>query len=342
MKVARSINTVYRSQLRSPYAVGGVVIFLLLVTSVASLMFGQPILNPAKLFRLTFGGTGIDRIIVLQGRLPRLVLAILAGGLLATSGLLVQDTMRNSFAGPELLGVSSGAAVVMAGVIVLNAPIPPVWQPWYALAGGVLGGGTVLGLSRWSASPQQLVLIGASVSCLLSGAITAIISFGKASTVSLLYQYLVGQLVNRTWTHVLMVLPWCLLLPVSWLYSHKLNLLKLDDESAIGLGVRISRLRLLFLAISICVVAPVVATCGPISYVSLFAPHISRRILGTGDSRRVLPCSILIGSALLAIADLIGEVIFSPLEMPAGVFTVLIGGPVILLLLLRDRSGRSL
>lgn len=341
MTTAWSTAAPPRTRPRSPAVACGVGVGVLLLVGLLALMFGQPFLGPVHLWHLLGGGSPVDRVLAWQARLPRFTLGALAGALLALSGLLVQDTMRNSLAGPELLGVSAGSAVVMAAVIVLNVPIPPLWQPWCALAGGVVGGGTVIGLSWRARSPQQVVLIGASVSALLAGAITAIISFGQESTVSLLYQYLVGELVNRTWSQVLLLLPWCAVVIAAAALAPQLNLLRLGDEPATGLGVRTTLLRCCLLGLAIAAVAPVVATCGPIGYVALLAPHGARRWLNTSDARRVLPFAAIIGALLLTAADLVSELVFNPIEMPAGVFTVLLGGPVLLVVLRRSHWGEG-
>ena len=320
---------------RSPVAAGGLGVAVLLGVGLFALMVGDPFFGPVHLWHLLWGGSTVDRVLAWQARLPRFVLGALAGALLALSGLLVQDTMRNALAGPELLGVSSGSAVVMAAIIVLQVPVATAWQPWLAMAGGVVGGGAVIALSWGARSPEQVVLIGASVSALLGGAITAIISFGQQSTVSLLFQYLVGDLSNRTWSQVVLVLPWIAVLAIAYVFTPQLNLLRLGDEHATGLGVKATLVRFAVLGLAIAAVAPVVATCGPISYVALLSPHVARRVLGTSDARRVLPLAAIIGAILLTAADLVGQALLDPIEMPAGVFTVLLGGPVLLLVLRR-------
>jgi iron complex transport system permease protein len=318
---------------RTPVAAGGLGLTALLIAGLWALMVGEPFFNPVHLWHLLWGGSTVDRVLAWQARLPRFVLGALAGALLATSGALVQDAMRNALAGPELLGVSSGSALVMAVIIVLDVPVAAAWQPWLALAGGILGGGTVIALSWTARSPAQVVLIGASVSALLDGAITAVISLGQQSTVTLLYQYLVGDLADRTWSQVLVVLPWIAILAVAWVLAPQLNLLRLGDEPATGLGLKTAAVRFAVLGLAVAAVGPVIAVCGPISYVALLSPHAARRILGTHDARRVLPIAAIIGAVLLTAADVLAQVLLDPIEMPAGVFTVLLGGPVLLLLL---------
>jgi iron complex transport system permease protein len=305
-----------------------------------SMMAGTPPLSPERLWRvLANTDTHVAHVLVWQSRLPRFVLGALAGGLLATAGVLLQDVMRNALAGPEMLGVSSGAAAVMAAIIIFQLPIPYIWQPWLALFGGVLGGGMVVGASWGSRSPVRVILIGVAVSSLFNAVITTIISLGQQDTISLFYDYFVGGLENRTWTQVLLVLPWITALLLSYLFVKRLNVMQLGDDVAAGLGLKVAALRLVVFICAIALVAPVVATCGPIGYISLLAPHLTRHLLQTQDASRVLPVSALLGAILLTGADLLARTLFSPIEIPVGVWTTLLGGPLLLIFLGRRLRG---
>ncbi|GMA59611.1 hypothetical protein GCM10025859_00510 [Alicyclobacillus fastidiosus] len=253
---------------------------------------------------------------------------------------MLQNVMRNALAGPELLGVSSGSAAVMAAIIIFQLPISYTWQPWLALLGGVIGGGFVVVASWRDKAPARVILIGVAVSSLLNAVITTIVSLGQQDTISLFYDYFVGGLEDRTWVQVELILPWVVILCVSYLFARQLNTLQLGDELSVGLGLKVSVLRLLIFILAIALVAPVVATCGPISYIALLAPHIARHLLRTQDTLRIIPVSMLVGAVLLTYADFLARTLFSPLEIPVGVWTTLLGGPLLLLLLGR-RLGRN-
>jgi iron complex transport system permease protein len=193
---------------------------------------------------------------------------------------------------------------------------------------------------RRMGEPVRLVLMGVSVGALLYASIIAIISLGDQNSVALLYLYLLGSLANRTWDYVNMVWPWALVcIPLALMMARPLNLLQLGDDMAEGLGLKVVRWRLFIVILSAALVAAVVAVAGPIAYVALAAPHMARRTLRTPDARQVLPIAMLMGSVLLVGADLLAKNLFDPLELPVGLWTTLIGGPVLLILLRRQLGG---
>jgi iron complex transport system permease protein len=302
------------------------------------LMLGTPQLSVSELLTvLQGGGSHLASIVVPQLRLPREVLGALAGAMLALAGTLFQDSMRNPLAGPELLGVSSGASFVMAAIVIFHLPVPWPLYPVAALAGGVIAGSVSLLSMRRLGDPIRLVLMGVSVAALLHAGIIAIISLGEQNDVGLLFLYLLGSLANRTWDYVNLVWPWAVVcIPLALLMARPLNLLQLGDEVAEGLGLRVVRWRLLIMTVGATMVAAVVAVAGPISYIALTCPHMARRLLGTTDARMVLPVSMLMGSVLLVGADLLAKNLFNPLELPVGLWTTLIGGPLLLVLIRRQ------
>jgi iron complex transport system permease protein len=211
-----------------------------------------------------------------------------------------------------------------------------------ALAGGMLAGAVVLLSMRRINDPMRLVLMGVAMNALLYAAIITIVTLGQQQDVGLLYLYLLGSLANRTWLQLQVLLPWAAItIPLALLAARPLNLLQLGDEVAEGLGLRVTRMRMLLLLLSAALVAVVVAVAGPIAFVALMAPHMARRALGTPDARLVLPIAALMGAVLLTAADLVAKNLFDPLELPVGVWTTLIGGPLLLLLLRRELGGRQ-
>ncbi|MBD2246555.1 iron ABC transporter permease [Nostoc sp. FACHB-888] len=316
---------------------------LLVILGLLALLLGTPHLSLQQLWEILVGGSGerITQLVVIELRLPRLILGMLTGASLALAGVLLQDSLRNPLAGPELLGISSGAATVMAAIIVLKLPVAMELHPPLALAGGLLGGGVVLLASRRITDPLRLVLIGAAITALLNALVIAIISLGTPEAVSLLFLFLLGSLAARTWDYVQLVLPWVLVgIPLALSSARMLNLLQLGDEVAEGLGLKVFQARIMIGLLSVGLVAAVVAACGQISYIALLAPHISRYILGTTDARQVLLVAGLLGAVLLVGADLVAREILAPQELPVGIWTTILGAPA-LLLLLRRQIGKS-
>lgn len=318
-----------------------VLIFLIAIIGLFTLMLGTPKLTIGEVLGiLTGGGDEKTRLIVLELRLPRLVLGVLAGVMLALSGVLLQDSMRNALAGPELLGVSAGATVVMAVIIVLHVPIAFALQPWITMLGGFIGGGIVLSAARNNPNPIHLVLIGTAMSAILFSIVIVVISYGSESSVALLYQFLMGTLAARTWDYVQILLPSALLgIPLALLCANRLNIIRLGDEVAKGLGINVKKTRVFIMLISVLLVASVVSTCGPIGYIALLTPHLARRLLKTEKAQKVLPVAALLGALVLTTADLISRRMFAPQEIPVGIWTTIVGGPILLLLLQQKFKG---
>jgi len=248
--------------------------------------------------------------------------------------------MNNRLAGPELLGVSAGASLFMAAITVLHLPVPFRLHPLLALAGGLAGGLFVTLSARGSKGTAGMLLIGMSVTAILNGLLIILIALGTSNDVNLLYMYLLGSLANRSWDHVLRMLPWFVLaLPAAQLFTRALNLLQLGDESASGLGLKVGRTRLSILIVCTALVSITVAQCGPIGYISLLAPHLVRTVFRASDARVLLPFSALCGAAMLAAADLLARWLLHPLEIPVGIWTTLAGGSVLLLFLLKRKGG---
>lgn len=315
---------------------------LLVVIGLLSLSLGTPRLSLHDLLVIAQGGGAtLSRIVVIQLRLPRLVLGMLAGIMLALSGVLLQDALQNVLAGPELLGVTAGATVVVAAITILHLPVVFSLIPWLALVGGLSSGSIVMLTMRQMRDPVRLVLTGVALTALLNAAVIMLMSMGSQNDISILFLFLVGSLANRTWEHVNVVLPWAMVgIPLALLCARPLNVLQLGDDVAHGLGLPVFRVRLLLLILSTGLVAAVIAVCGPISFIALLAPHLVRRLLRTSDARVVLPCAALVGAVLLTGADILARQVFDPQELPVGIWTTLIGGPF-LLFLLRQRGKRK-
>ncbi|MBN9390625.1 MAG: iron ABC transporter permease [Chloroflexi bacterium] len=328
-----------------PWLVGGLLVLLLFLLIFPALMLGSPVLSLGQLNEILFlnGGEKVPHLIVTELRMPRLLLGLIAGAALGLAGVLLQDSLRNPLAGPELLGVSSGASAVVAAITVFRLPFAFGLTPWLALVGGLMSGMVVILAMRRITNGARLALVGSAITALLNAVVISIISLGSPNDVAVLYLFLLGSLAGRTWDYVNLVWPWLVVcIPLALLCARSLNLLQLGDDMAEGLGLKVLRMRFLIALLSAGLVASVVAVCGPISYIALLAPHLARRILGTSDARQVLPVAALLGSALLVMADLLARLALSPVEMPVGVWTTLVGGPVLLVLLRRQmRSAKQ-
>ncbi len=272
---------------------------------------------------------------VIAMRLPRLMTALMAGGLLALAGTMVQRMTRNPMASPELLGISTGAAL---GMVVLVLAFDTQSRYAQILAGG-LGGSLVLlallALSRRSGfSPQRILLGGIALSALLDSGIRMVLAMGDAQSVTLLNwlsgsTWMAGQ--QDAWI-LLVVTPVLLVLALAC--SRWLELLPLGDASAQALGVPLAPVRLGMLLLAALMTAAATLVVGPLSFVGLMAPHLARMI----GFRRAMPqllAAFILGSLLMLWADWLARSLVYPYELPAGLVATLIGGGYFLFRLYR-------
>lgn len=265
------------------------------------------------------------------------MLGAAVGAMFGLAGVVMQDALRNPLAAPDLLGISTGASLVVAAATLFPTGLPTAWLPFLALAGGLAVGAIVLAAARHSAEPVRVLLIGAALTSLLGALLVALIALAPDGlVVAAVYRYLTGSVSGTVWGDVRVLLPWFLLTaPVALLCGRLLNLIRLGDDLAAGVGADPARLRLLLFLLAGLLVAPGVAFAGPIAFVSLLGPHLARRALATADARQVLPAAALASAVVILAADAVGRLLLSPRELPAGVWTVIVGGPALLIMLRR-------
>lgn len=183
--------------------------------------------------------------------------------------------------------------------------------------------------------PLRLILVGIGLSAIAGAATTIMITFGEITQVTRALVWLVGSVYACGWSELWAVLPWLLVLvPLALLSAPTLNALQLGSDVACGLGVAVDRQRGLLLLIAVGLAAAAVATAGTIGFVGLIAPHIARRLV-TPLHEQMLPVTALVGGLLVALADLVGRVLFAPVEIPCGLITAVIGAPFFVYLLYR-------
>lgn len=311
---------------------------------VAALSIGEPMVFPGRLPGLLTGhsGEGLEALAVRELRLPRLLLALLVGGSFGLSGAVLQVVLRNPLASPDLLGVSAGASLAMAVVLLLGAPVLFALHPVLALGGGLGGGLLVLVASRGGRSPVESALTGVAVSALLNGIVLALIGLAASSgTVQVFFLFTVGNLANRHWDHVELVWPWTAAgVLAALLLARSANLLQLHDDLASSLGVRTRALRASFVVLAALLVGAPVAVAGPVAWVGLLTPHVATLLVQRPDARLVFPVAVIVGAALLLASDVLARVVLYPREVPVGVCTTVLAVPLILLLI--HRSGLRL
>lgn len=271
-------------------------------------------------------------------RLPHVAGCLLAGSALAVSGVLLQTATNNPLAGPNIIGVNAGAGFAMV-LGMCFAPMAYRLLPAIAFAGAFVCTMLIVSIANKAGGARvTIVLAGVAVSTLLNAGISLLKLLYP--DLAVVYNYFsVGGVSGVTFSDL--KLPALLIFAVlaaSMICSARLNLLCLGDSIAATLGVRVKRLRTLALLLASLAAAAVVSFAGLLGFVGLMVPHIARRLIGSGDVRKLLPISALLGAVLVVLADLLGRILFAPSEIPAGIITALIGAPFFFALLLQRRN----
>ena len=272
-------------------------------------------------------------------RLPRTLVAWGVGMALAIAGTLTQGITRNPLAAPSIIGINAGASLAAVSLIVAFPAVPISLLP-FAAFGGALGVALLIYLIAWKdgSSPVRLILVGIGFS-LIAGALTELmITFGNIHDVSQALVWLAGSVYGRSWAQVVSFTPWLVAFGLlALLLSRELNALQLGDDIALSLGSRLEWQRGWLLLCSVALAGSAVATAGSIGFVGLMSPHIARQLVGPAHEG-LLPAAALMGGLLVVVADLLGRLLFAPIELPCGIVTAVIGAPYFLYLLICDRS----
>ncbi|MBB5640693.1 FecCD family ABC transporter permease [Cryobacterium roopkundense] len=281
---------------------------------------------------------------VWQFRLPRVLMALLAGGGLALAGTLMQAVVRNPLAEPYILGVSAGAGVGAVLVIVLGSAVVGGLTLQAAAFGGALVATTAVYLfarQRGAISPTRLILAGVALGSLFSAITSYLTITTDAQNVFSVLFFLLGSVSAVTMNQLAapaVVLAVVLLLALT--QGRSLNALLMGDEAATSLGVSVQRLRGGLLVATALLTGTIVSVAGGIGFVGLVIPHVCRILVGS-DHRRMLPAAVLAGGLFLALADLLARTVAAPTEIPLGILTALVGAPFFLWLMRRKRAGRA-
>ncbi len=326
---------------------------LTMVVLIMCLRYGTQVIELPKMISLFFQAmtssdqadvsTDPTNIILFQIRLPRLLLACLVGGSLAAVGVSLQALLRNPLADPSVLGISSGAALGAAIALLFGVGVS-MWSvaalPICAFLGAVVSLMIIyqIAATNYGFSIYTLLLAGVVLSAIFSALIMFLASIADPNRVFGMMAWLMGSLTGPDY-QTLGVLAVYLGIGFVVLGSQaqSLNLLTLGEEGARSLGVEVERVKKLVFFATALVTGAVVAFSGVIGFVGLIVPHAVRLVLGA-DHRLLLPMAGLTGGIFLMVADTVARTIFSPAEIPVGVVTALVGGPVFLYLLMNRRA----
>ena len=277
--------------------------------------------------------------LAVQKRIPRTVLALMAGAALALSGALMQAITRNPIADPGILGVNTGASLFVVCGIAFFGISSAFQYLGLALLGAMVAALFVYvvgSIGAGGATPIKLALAGAATAAALSSVVSAIL-LPRANAMNEFRFWQVGGVAGANWSTMATIAPLiAVAAAVALASASALNALALGDDVAVGLGVKVGRTRAIAALAGVSLCAAVTAAAGPIGFVGLMVPHVVRLAAGP-DQRWLLPLSALGGAVLLTLADTIGRVIGYPGEVEAGIVTAFVGAPVLVIIARRTR-----
>ena len=279
--------------------------------------------------------------IIVNLRMPRVVVGIVAGAGLSVAGAVMQSTLMNPLADSYTTGVSSGASfgATLAMTLGMTAASGSQAIVINAFLFALIPTAMIISVSKMkNASPTTMIMAGIAIMYIFNAFTTVMMLWADESTLAEVYQWQVGTLAGTTWDEVpIMIVAVLAGIIAVQLLSRKLNVLATGDDTARALGVDASKMRIILLVIVALMSAAVVSFTGLIGFVGLVTPHIVRIFIGA-DNRYLIPASAIAGSALLVTADLLGRAILSPVVLQVGVVMAFIGGPMFLWLLMRKNT----
>ncbi len=329
----------------------GVLGLVALACLVASVAVGSAKVPLSEVVTILAGGEAERaswRGIVLDFRLPKALTGALAGAALAVSGLLMQTLFRNPLAGPYVLGVSAGASLGVAMVVLSAGAGASQLLAGFGLAGDLglvaaasAGSGAALGLVFLAAkrvSTLTLLILGVLFGYATSALVTVLVHFSLAERIQSYLTWTFGSFGGVTWSQLRVLAPVLAAgLALAAAASKPANALLLGESYAASMGVAVTRARYLILASTALLAGAVTAFCGPIAFLGVAVPHLVRGLLGSADHRLLIPASVLAGASVALASDLVAQLPGSRAVLPLNAVTALIGAPVIAGVILRRR-----
>lgn len=311
-----------------------------MLVALASIAIGAKELPLEQVWHGLFQDTGTYGDVVVDERLSRTVLGLLAGAALGLSGAVLQALTRNPLADPGLLGINAGASAAVVTAMTYFGVTSLGGYVWFAFFGAAAVGALVwfLGGSR-GATPVRLALAGTAISAALYGYLQAVMITDDAALNKMRF-WTVGSLSSATNSTIVQVLPFLAVGTFLALgLARPLNAVAMGDDTAKALGAHLNRTRALSMLAAVVLCGAATAACGPIAFVGLMVPHVVRSFTGP-DLRWILPYATILSPVLLLGADVIGRVVARPSELQVGIITAIIGGPVFIFLVRRRRTAQ--
>lgn len=281
------------------------------------------------------------RNLILDLRLPRILVAAVSGAGLAIAGLVLQGILRNPLADPSVIGITSGAGVGALSVLYVFS-LPAIFIPFGAFVGAIVAFLTIMFLSiKSNFQPSIVALLGIGISAFGSAIIQILVveaDLGVAAALT----WLSGTTYAKGWSELFqyLTIPLVVFTPILFIQMKKLDVLSLGDDTASGLGLQVKSTRFMMAMLATIIAAACVATVGTIGFVGLIAPHLSRILIGP-KNKQLLPLTAITGAIFLTIADILSRTLLVPKEIPSGVLVALIGAPYFLWLMNRSNKVKK-
>ncbi|WP_031034299.1 FecCD family ABC transporter permease [Streptomyces sp. NRRL F-5650] len=310
---------------------------LLACAVVAYLCVGESFVAPTEVVRVLFGLPSSDELVVGTLRLPRLVVGLLAGAAFGVAGALVQTVARNPLASPDVIGVTHGAGAATVAALSFNA-VESGTLPYVSVAGGMAAALLVYVFAwRGGLHSSRFVLVGIGVSVALGSLTQLLLTKGDYLVAQQAKVWLTGSLNSRGYAEAgPLALVLLVAVPAALWAARAQRGVSFDDDTATSLGVPLGRVRLGLTALGVVLASVATGAVGPVDFVALLAPQIARRL--TRTAQIPLLSSALTGALVVVVADLFARRLFSPIELPTGVLTAVVGAPYLMWLIIRTRS----
>lgn len=310
----------------------------------ADLAWGSIHISLSEIISVFFGkgAEGINSEILLNFRLPKAITAVLAGASLSVAGLMMQTLFRNPLADPYILGVSSGASLGVALVMMAAAflPVAFVSSGWALIAAAIIGASVVLvlvvGVSFKVNNAVSLLIVGIMFGTIASSFVSVLQNFSNPDAIKLFVMWTFGSLSAVTWNYMTVLFPVVLVgLGMAFYLQKKLDGLLLGENYARGLGISITKTRFLIVLATGLLAGGITAFTGPIAFVGVAIPHIARGVFRTSLHRILLPACVLLGASLLLVCDIISQM--PTYTLPINTISALFGAPIIIWIILKRK-----
>lgn len=316
------------------------------IAIVLNINTGSVHITPVEIVKIIVGGpaqANLHADVVWRIRLPRLLAAAVLGGALSVAGFLLQTFFRNPIAGPFVLGISSGAKLFVSFVMIVLLKYFSRVSPYTMVAASFLGAlaamGLVLMFARKAGSMSMLLVIGIMIGYICSAATDFLVTFAKETDIAVLHSWSMGRFGGIPWSSVgiatAVILPTVLAVVF---FSKPIDAYLMGEGYAQSMGINIKTFRVILILLSSLLAACVTAFAGPISFVGIAVPHITKLLVGTSKSLIVVPGCFMAGAVFCMLCDLLARTAFAPTELAIGTVTAVFGAPIVIWLMVSRRK----